>query len=134
MPIKWKKEYSVNVEEIDNQHKEYLKIVNELYDAIYMRRTREKLSEILDELINYADYHFSTEEKYFRKFNYPQAKEHIVEHRRFSEKMEGLKKDFKNREIEISFELVDYLENWLLEHLAEQDKKYTKCFNDNGLF
>jgi hemerythrin len=134
MPIKWKNEYSVNVEEIDGQHKEYLKLVNELYDAINTQKTRENLSKIIGRLIEYADFHFSTEEKYFREFKYPLAKEHIIEHRKFSEKMDELSKKHKNKEIEISFELVDYLEDWLVDHLAKQDKKYTKCFNDNGLY
>jgi hemerythrin len=30
-------------------------------------------------------------------------------------------------------DLLDFLEDWLVDHLNGQDKKYTECFNKNGL-
>jgi hemerythrin len=131
--FKWKKEYSVQVEEIDNQHKKLVEMIFELFTAINNQSTKEELGSILDNLIKYAGYHFSTEEKYFKKFNYENTTEHIEEHIKFAEKMIGLQKQYKNKEIEISFELIDFLEDWLLDHLITADQKYVECFKDNGL-
>ena len=39
----------------------------------------------------------------------------------------------KNNEIEISFELIDFLEDWWIYHLQNQDQKYVKCFKEHGL-
>lgn len=133
MVFDWKPEYSVNVEEIDEQHKKLVSLIDKLYNSIYSFKTREELGGILEELIEYADYHFSTEEKYFDKFNYEYSEEHKREHEIFREKMLDLNKKFKNKELEISFELIDFLEDWLLDHLMEQDQKYVKCFIEHGL-
>jgi hemerythrin-like metal-binding protein len=91
------------------------------------------LGGILNELIEYAGYHFSTEEKYFILFNYEYADEHIGEHQKFVEKVTDLQKKYVDHEIEISFELIDFLEDWLLDHLLTTDQKYIKCFVSHGL-
>jgi hemerythrin-like metal-binding protein len=131
--FQWKDEYSVHVEEIDNQHKQLIKMVFQLFTAISKQSTKEVLGNILDELIKYAGYHFATEEKYFREFDYEFADEHIKEHRAFGKKVGDLKERYVNNEVEISFELIDFLEDWMLKHLMTADSKYIECFKEHGL-
>ncbi|HAO52592.1 TPA: hemerythrin [Candidatus Magasanikbacteria bacterium] len=131
--FKWKEEYSMHVQEIDQQHKKMIGMISDLFDSINKKDTKEKLGGILDELIKYAGYHFATEEKYFVLFNYENTEEHINEHHKFTAKVLDLQKKYLNHEIEISFELIDFLEDWLLYHLLESDKKYIKCFTEHGL-
>jgi hemerythrin-like metal-binding protein len=131
--FKWKDEYSVHVEEIDNQHKKLVELIFKLFNALNENSAKEELGGILSELIEYAEYHFSTEEKYFKKFKYEYTDEHNKEHRNFEEKMIDLQKKHIDNEIEISFELIDFLENWLLEHLITADQKYVECFKENNL-
>ena len=61
------------------------------------------------------------------------ATQHIKEHNKFKGKIVELREKFKNNELEISFELIDFLEDWLLDHLMTQDQKYVKCFKEHGL-
>jgi hemerythrin-like metal-binding protein len=131
--FEWKEEYSVNVQEIDQQHKQLVKLIFKLFDSINKLATKEKLGSILDELIKYTGYHFNTEEKYFDLFNYENKEEHINEHRKFVEKVKDFQQKYLNHEVEISFELIDFLEDWLLNHLMDSDKKYVKCFMEHGL-
>ncbi len=131
--FKWDEKYSVKVEEIDNQHKRLVELISKLYESINNQSTKEELGGILDELIDYAELHFSTEEKYFKKFDYENTEEHIQEHAKFAKKMTELKEQHSNNEIEISFELIDFLEDWLLDHVVESDQKYVDCFTTNGL-
>ena len=61
--IKWNNEtMGIGIMLIDNQHKELLKIINKLSSSIYNNSQQRDILEIIDELIHYADYHFSTEE------------------------------------------------------------------------
>ncbi|MFC1608626.1 bacteriohemerythrin [Patescibacteria group bacterium] len=129
----WKEEYSVQVAEIDDQHKQLINLIFQLFTAINERKTREKLESILNDLIDFSDLHFSTEEKYFEQFNYKDSEEHIEEHRNFTAKVLDLQKRYKNNEFEISLELIDFLEDWLLNHLIDLDGKYVKCFTSHGL-
>jgi hemerythrin len=131
--LEWDDKYSVGVEEIDNQHKRMFSVINELLDAIADNSTEEHLGHIIESLVQYKIFHFETEEKYFKEFNYDGAEDHIDKHRVFNEKLVALKEKYPNYTIEFAFELVDFLEDWLINHLMVVDQKYVKCFHEHGL-
>jgi hemerythrin-like metal-binding protein len=133
MAIQWSEDLSVGVKEIDEQHQEFVSILNNLYEFIYQSKNREELGILLGQLASYADKHFKTEEKYFDQFNYEFAEEHKEEHRKLTQKVVDFQASFLAGEKEINVELVDFLEDWLVHHLGNHDKKYMQCFKDNGL-
>ncbi len=134
MPLEWTKEYSVNVQEIDEQHKEFIDLINRLSKGIKEMASKNDLGNILNKLDHYAKTHFATEEKYFKKFDYPDKDKHIVQHRRFSDKIKDYKSRYKGDKVAISFEVIDFLEDWLVDHLLNEDQKYSGFFNEHGLF
>ena len=67
--LEWEEKYSVGVVEIDNQHKRMFEIINELFEAINNKIIEEKLDKIIAKVVDYKDFHFTTEEKYFKEFN-----------------------------------------------------------------
>jgi hemerythrin len=134
MVFEWMPEYSVNVLEIDDQHKRFIGLLDRLYVAIQNQTINTQLREILDALIEYAHLHFDTEEKYFKEFNYPLEEEHKEEHKKLLNRVEAFNKLYVLKKADISFELVDFMEDWLVDHLKTQDHKYVKCFNEHGLF
>ena len=131
--MRWKKEYSVKVKEIDIQHKKIFVLINDLNKAIINKNFSETLRKIIDGLVDYSIYHFETEEKYFKKFNFEYSDEHKKEHESFKKKITGIIKKIDNNEMEISFELVDFLEDWIINHVTGSDQKYIQCFQENGL-
>ncbi len=54
-------------------------------------------ASIVNGLIGYVGIHFSTEEKYFAQFNYPETDQHIQEHKAFSAKVDDFAKKFQER-------------------------------------
>ena len=133
MKFEWKPEYSVNIEKLDGQHKDFIIIMNKLYDSISGKKEGAILQDIFAELVAYAKFHFQTEETYFDEFGYPGTLEHKKAHLEFFEKVAALKEKSADHEIEISFELIDFLEDWLLNHLADVDQKYSSFLNEKGL-
>jgi hemerythrin-like metal-binding protein len=131
--LEWNEKYSVGIEEIDNQHKKMFSVINELLDSIRNNDTEEHLGNIIKSLIDYKIFHFETEEKYFKKFNYDGASHHIAKHQEFSSKLEEIKSKHSGFTIDFAFELVDFLEDWLIKHLMVEDQKYVECFHSNGL-
>jgi len=131
--LEWEDKYSVGVLEIDNQHKRMFTVINELLDAINENKQEEHLISIIDTLLQYKKFHFETEEKYFKEFNYDGAEEHIQKHKEFAKKLNELRDKHPSFNIEFAFELVDFLENWLTGHLMTIDQKYVKCFAEHGL-
>ncbi len=129
--MNWNDTFSVGVEEIDSQHKQLINMVNEFYDNL--NHEREALGKLLNSLVDYAGYHFSTEEKYMHKFNYPDTYIHEKEHEMFIKRAIDVKKLYEEGKLVISLEITNFIKEWIVNHVLGTDKKYSKCFVDNGL-
>lgn len=129
--IKWRDDYSVGVGIIDGQHRHFIKIADRLYRCI-TENNAKCYPEILKELQNYADFHFSTEERYFEEFGYEGAAEHKAVH----DKLRARITKFTNDDgvlLEDGYKLLEFLEEWLVNHLEKMDKKFAGVFRQNGL-
>lgn len=132
-PLEWREEYSVGVEGLDDQHRHMFGLINQLVGMVNSMPTPEQVASILNGLIEYKQKHFATEEGYFRRFGFEGAEEHIVEHRKFDVRIEEIREKYGNDRTMFVFELVDFLEDWLIDHILHTDRKYIECFHQNGL-
>lgn len=131
--IQWSPGYSVNVAEIDRQHQELFKMINDLNTAMTQGKGRAILGKIIDRMVSYAKMHFSTEETYFSKFGYPDSGKHRSEHAKFIKKIHDFKSQFEANKIGLSIDIMNFLTDWLKEHIRVSDKKYSSFFNQKGL-
>ncbi|MCW8850185.1 MAG: bacteriohemerythrin [Melioribacteraceae bacterium] len=122
--IEWTEKLNLDIEDIDQQHMKFLEIVNDLLAAISEKRSKQVLSKIIDELISYAFYHFSKEERYFNKANYPDASQHEKEHEAFIDKVTKFQKDFNENKITLSIDMINFMSNWWINHIKISDRKY----------
>jgi len=129
----WHKNLSVGIEKIDEQHKKLISIINELYDIIANDEDRNNLKKIMDKLNEYIHIHFATEERYFNQYNYPGKIEHTTEHNEFVKKVNEFQQEFIAGAYSLSFQLMDFLQDWLVHHIITIDKKYTDFFIKQGL-
>jgi hemerythrin len=129
----WKEDYSVSVMEIDSQHKTIIEMLNDLYDSFLKKEHEKRLGEILTRLSDYAVYHFETEEKYFSLFGYGKRLAHIREHNDFTEKVQAFRKEFDKNSSALTYKLINFLREWLVNHILVSDKEYEKCFREHGL-
>lgn len=123
--ITWGEELSVN-EEIDTQHRKLFDIVNELHASVTAGSERSRLSRIFNELIDYTIYHFETEERYFDELRYPEAEKHRKEHDDLTMEVVKLQSQFAEGDLVISFELLDFLYDWLMKHTSDSDLLFRK--------
>jgi hemerythrin len=129
----WSDNYSVNIKEIDAQHKKLVELVNELHDSMKAGKGKDVVGKILKDLAEYTVYHFSTEEKLFEKYFYPDARPHVREHQDLIEQVTKLISDFEKGNGVLPMDLMDFLKNWLINHIAKSDKKFTSFFNAKGI-
>ncbi|MCB1160528.1 MAG: bacteriohemerythrin, partial [Leptospiraceae bacterium] len=122
--VQWDESFSVHVTELDEEHKNLIQILNQLFKAIHNNETKEKLNGILESLIQYTIKHFESEEKFMRSISYPDLNRHIEEHRKLTKDVVEYKKEFDLGIETISFELLDFLRKWLTKHILHSDKKY----------
>ena len=121
--FKWYDKYSVNNEEIDNQHKALFSIFNKLYEYRLSNGANTTLEPIIAELVSYTEYHFSAEEEFMRSIGYKDIKKHTAEHEIFTGKILQLQSNNRLNEHVTPKELIVYLWNWITNHVLVEDKK-----------
>ncbi len=131
--MKWKPEYSVQVEEIDAQHFHFHNMLNEFYTAFVEGKDLGVLEETLNDIIAYAVYHFETEEKYFEKFKYKFAEEHHKIHEDMKAKLSQFMAEYKEGKADISMDLLNFLIDWFIDHLTIEDQKYVETLKGKSL-
>ncbi len=131
--LQWGPQFSVNIKEIDEQHKKLINMVNTLHSAFSTGKSKSVISNILNELIEYTVYHFGTEEKYFKEYDYPEKDAHIKIHQDLAKKVLDFKDAFDSGKTTVSIELLKFLRDWLSNHICITDKKYSKFLNEKGL-
>jgi hemerythrin len=121
--MKWRPDFELGIPEIDQQHKKIIELINTLNDAFIRDETKGKLGGILDEMSDYASYHFKTEEKLFKSRNFPFAKEHIAQHEHFTKKVQDYKTKFAAGH-SVTFQVLIFLRRWLTDHILDSDREY----------
>lgn len=119
----WKDSLSVGIDEIDAQHKQLIKYINELSDVIEKKSQKDETQRIFNLLLDYTQNHFSLEEELMKKHNYPLYNEHKNAHDAFCEKLLSFYEEYcagKSTEQK----LITYLGSWLLTHIAMDDNHY----------
>lgn len=74
--IIWKEQYNTGIEIIDIQHKKIATLFNDLSQAMEMGNSELIIKNIISSVIQYADYHFKTEEGLMTKAAYKDLKAH----------------------------------------------------------
>ncbi len=131
--LKWTGDLSVHVGLFDDQHKRLLALIGELYKRMEEGAGQEALRDTLKQLIDYTEYHFSTEEKNFKKYTYPQSGAHIEQHNALVSKATELYSGLQKGEGILSIEVLDFLQDWVLNHIQKTDKEYAEFFKDKKL-
>jgi hemerythrin len=120
----WTQDFSVEVEELDNHHKEMIRLISMLREAMDSNVGSEKITEVIVELFNYANYHFGAEEALFQLKDYPYTLEHCERHLEYRENLAELRDKFEAG-IDSAFpDLLTYLYAWWTNHIMLEDKKY----------
>ena len=118
---------------IDQQHQKLVDIINSLYESFVDQTAAHKLGKIIEELIDYSNYHFKTEEELFHKFGYPESESHIAKHNDFIEKINEFAQKFKAGNVNLTYQLMNFLRNWLINHINGDDKDYSGFFRGKNI-
>ncbi len=130
MALVWDEIFSVGVQEIDEQHKKFIQMLNALENALAVGE-EDKLAMILfAELEAYAVYHFSTEELYMEQFAYEHTEEHRMQHQQLISKVAQLKSEQHAGRRTAMMDLEDYMQGWLTDHIMTSDKMFSQCFRN----
>lgn len=129
----WSDALSVNVAEVDRQHKVLIDILNQLHKGAVSGKNNATLGTILDELANYTKNHFGYEEKVLQEQKYPEFGPHKESHDRLAGQVIKFVDEFKAGSGSLSGELFMFLRGWLNGHIRGSDRLYAKFLNEKGI-
>lgn len=123
--VVWDASLSVGIAEIDLEHQTFIRLVNELNEAIIARLCQQEIAARLQALVLDAKQHFAHEEALFKKWRYPKAQEHAQEHHKMLGALNAALERFQHNCTE--YELIESgldVKAALIEHLLSQDMQY----------
>jgi len=124
--IKWKSQYNTKIVKIDNQHKKLIDILNEIDGLSLGTINNSDLFEIGVELINYSKYHFSTEEKIMKKYDYYGYEYHKEQHLQFVKEIKNIIDRSNGIGMMLLSALNNFLKEWIIDHLLGVDQELSE--------
>lgn len=121
--IVWSDVLSVEVDEIDEDHRKLANIFNILNHSVMEGASPDYLAAVLDELINCTVWHFSHEERLMLKHGYAGAEEHKTSHRELIKSAKDLQQKLLQDDSPVADEDIEFLERWLTEHILTDDMR-----------
>ena len=131
--IEWSSDLEVGVTIIDQQHLSLVHLINNLYWAQRDKSAANVLKDIMEELITYTEFHFSSEEEFMERANYSKLEGHKKLHLDLIGKVLDFSKKVQTGKADIDQDLMDFLKDWLLNHIKKEDHDYMSAMKKAGL-
>lgn len=131
--IAWSGMLSTGISEQDNQHKKLIDLINQLNDAMKDGKGAEVMGKVLAELVNYTVFHFGYEEKLMAQYKFEDTPAHKAEHVKFVQTAGDFKKKFDSGSAVVSVEIMNFLRDWLTNHIMKTDKKLGQSLLKQGV-
>ncbi len=122
--IEWSKQFSIGVEEVDNDHRKLVNLVNKIH-AMNSREEKDldRVLDLFEELLSYSRWHFRHEERLMQNYGYPEFFNHKKEHGDLEQLATELYEKLLNGDESIIDKLMLFLKNWLMDHIVGTDMK-----------
>ena len=117
----WDNSLSVDINEIDDDHRKLLNLFNILNHALKDGDAANYIEAVLEELISLTVWHFRHEERLMLKHGYDGFTEHQAEHQQLTESVRKLHKKFMQEGKTLSVDDLTFLEQWLTGHILGAD-------------
>jgi diguanylate cyclase (GGDEF)-like protein/hemerythrin-like metal-binding protein len=109
----------LGVQIIDDQHLKIVGMINGLNDSLKHNDPTKQLLIQLEDLINFTDFHFKTEERLMKEYSYPEEIEHQNTHDNLLQEVTHLKEKFAQG---AELVLLQKLKDWFAVHITSSDK------------
>jgi hemerythrin len=129
----WNDELATGIPRIDEQHRKLISLVNELHDALSKGKSRDVLGKLLQELADYTNYHFKTEERAFAAYRYENADAHKRSHDDLVRQLQELVEKHARGSLAVGVETLTFLIDWVKNHIMKEDRLYIPCLKGKAI-
>jgi hemerythrin len=121
--MKWYDKYNIGVAIIDTQHRELFRMIGRLQTSLSSKNVDEEMGNALKFLVDYAKHHFSAEEELMKRIGFPHYDHQKELHKKFIQEIANVLVRVKKGESVTVSELIDFLTDWIINHILDEDKK-----------
>lgn len=121
--ISWDDSLSVDVEEIDDDHRKLVDLFNILSHSVAEGDSVEYVDAVLEELISCTIWHFRHEERLMVLYQYDALEQHKAEHNDLIDGVRAMQQMFHEENRLPTNDDVEYLSEWLTGHILGYDMK-----------
>jgi hemerythrin len=134
--FKWRDDWVLHVDAIDNQHKVIAECLNEIAHLCLAGNNRtapedERLAGLLDRLYADTRQHFSDEERLMLESRYPGYTLHEHEHIMLLAELKNYNDGIKNGSEQLDIDILSSLKAWFITHITHSDKEFASYLLDN---
>lgn len=122
--------FLLGIDEIDQQHKYWIDLTNELYENLLSKNNPDPL-ELVEKLFEYSKNHFALEEDYFRK--YGDISLQIREHEQFVKDVKKMKEIYRTSNPDYALDILSFMGHWIVSHIKTSDMKFKDLISSQKL-
>ncbi|MEE8435240.1 MAG: bacteriohemerythrin [bacterium] len=130
--FEWLDSYSVGVRTFDDAHKNLIGIINRVVTDCMENKPLSQMTDLLIDLIRYTRYHFRNEEELMKETGFDLFEQHQAHHDKLFDQVLQFTDDTFHGRIDKS-EITQFLMDWLITHILEEDMKYKEHFGKLGI-
>ena len=131
--VAWDETFSVGVKSLDGQHTILFGCLNDLHAAMMKGQGQSMTGPLLRKLVEYTHSHFAAEESMMESTHFPGVAEHKAKHRALVAEVENYVARFEKGEITLTLHLMNFLRDWLINHIQKSDHEYGPWLNEHGV-
>ena len=133
MLFEWNESFEIGIQEIDDDHKALVNLMNDLYEAMQDGSGGALLIQIFSALKDYTETHFAKEERIMAQWDVPGQKQHFQEHQKMIAKLSELENRHRKGEAAISLQTLTFLRDWLRNHICVLDQTMAETVEAKAL-
>ena len=127
--LSWHEDYSVGVQHLDKQHRRLFDIANQVMADL----GHATVADAVETLVAYTMYHFAEEERLLVRYAYPEAGGHAQRHQRLLGQVREMKERLASADVSTR-EVLEFLHNWIVNHILIEDRKFAPFLNSHGVY
>ncbi|CDH44072.1 MAG: hemerythrin family protein [Candidatus Competibacteraceae bacterium] len=129
----WNESLTIDIQSMDFQHKHWIRLINELHEAMLQGKGSQVIDQTLDNALGYARLHFAAEERLLSESGYPTYEQHKKLHGHFVDKILRLKNRLNEGHTVLAMELITEMRAWLTQHIQQVDRQYAPFLKQKGV-
>ncbi len=129
----WEDDYAVNVAIIDEQHKELIRLAEELYTVLFYGGQANDPVQLFSQAIAHTELHFKTENQLMDENNYPGFALHKKKHEQILRALNDFATGYAALRVPPKKEVGIFLKDWVMTHILTEDRRLGTYMNRKGI-